>query len=153
MTEHTEPSREFPLHDMEAQIRLLFQELKDSAPLRSLGLAERAQEVTQSVLCALWRNTPLPQLDIIRGLLPAGIDLMFVSCERPHRRHNPPEEFQQDSFLEDLSEHLQLPRDRAIEACAAVFAVLRAHMPDDDLDNACLFISSSDLKQLLHCPF
>ncbi|HSP80654.1 MAG TPA: hypothetical protein VLQ93_19150 [Myxococcaceae bacterium] len=67
MTEHTEPSREFPLLDMEAQTRLFFQELKDSAPLQSLGLAERAQEVAQAVLCALWRNTPLSQLDVHPG--------------------------------------------------------------------------------------
>jgi uncharacterized protein (DUF2267 family) len=152
MTEHTEPPREFPLRDTEAQIRSFLQELGDSEPLRSLGLAERAQEVAQAVLCSLWRNMPLSQLDIIRGLLPGGLDLMFMNCERPHHWRKPPDEYLQDSLLEDVSAHLQLPRDKALAACTAVFSVLRAHMPDEEVDDACRFISSADLKRLLRCP-
>lgn len=142
-----EPSPEFP------KAQVVFDSLKKSEQLRSLGLADRSEEVLRSVLCALWRTTPLGELDLIRGLLPGGIDLLFVSCERPHGRHKAPDTFHRDALVEDVAGHLQVSRDQALAASNAVFDVLRGCMVDEDVSNACVYLSpSSEFLALLRRP-
>lgn len=138
--------------DLETPLRMLIDSLRNSEKLRGLGLTGDVVPVVRSVLCALWRNMSLPELDVLRGVLPASIDLMFASCDLPHGRRAPPRIFDRAGFETDVAEHLTLPRDQALTAAGAVIDALRAVSDEHEFDNGTLFYDSPELKSLLRCP-
>jgi hypothetical protein len=137
--------------DLEAEARAFMDSLRRNDKLRELGFTDNVEELARSVLCALWRNTPLPELDGVRGVLPAGLDLMFASCERPHGRRAPPRVFFREALVDDVTEHLGIPRAQAIAASDIVLEELRGLIPDHDVRTVCLTIESPDLLALMRC--
>jgi hypothetical protein len=109
------------------------------------------EELVRSVLCALWRNTPLRELDGVRGVLPAGLVLMFASCERPHGRRPPPAIFIVEALVDDVAEHLGIPREQAVAGSDIVLEELRGLIPKHDVHTVCLTIESPDLLALMRC--
>lgn len=153
MAEHVGPTQEGGTlvgRDLEDQAQAVFEEVRNEERFRALGLSAGPEEVVRAVLCAAWRNLPLRQLDCLRSLLPAGIELMFGSCERPaHARHSAPRTFFRDTFLHDVAEHLGISDDRALTASTCVFQALRGRMDDEEFRKADLFGASPDLMEFL----
>lgn len=137
--------------DLEAQVRAFLDSLRRNDKLRGLGLTDREEELLQSVLCALWRNTPLRELDAVRGALPAGLDLMVASCERPHGKRAQPLIFIRNALVDDVAEHLGIPTAQALAASEIVLEELRGLIPDHDAPTVCLSLESPDLRALMRC--
>ncbi len=137
--------------DREEESRSFVEALRRSEGLRALGLADKAPEVARVALCSLWRNTPAQELDVIRGQMPPGVELMLASCGRPHGRHEPPDIFLLDNVVNDVAEHLSLPRDQSLAAFNSVFDVLRGLVPEDDRYVVCLLLDSPNLLELFRC--
>jgi len=91
-------------------VPLLIERLKAHPRFQELGLTKDPGEALLSVLCSLWRNLSLRHFDILRGLLPADVDLLVAECTLPHGRHKRPETFVMESFLDDITEHLGISR-------------------------------------------
>ncbi|XXF76136.1 DUF2267 domain-containing protein [Myxococcaceae bacterium GXIMD 01537] len=134
------------------QTQVILEGLRGSERLRSLGLADKSEEVLRAVLCGLWRNLPMSQFDILQGMLPGGIDVLVGTCERHRGRAPKSELYRHDAFLDDVGAHLGLTRDAATAAVSAVFDVLLGHMDANDVDSECLYITSPELRALLRCP-
>jgi hypothetical protein len=137
--------------DLEAEAREFMDSLRRNDKLRELGFTDTVEELVRSVLCALWRNTPLRELDSVRGALPAGLDLMVASCERPHGARSPPPVFIVEALVGDVAEHLGLPRDQALAGSDIVLEELLALIPGHDVHTVCLGIESPDLLALMRC--
>lgn len=140
-----------PGTDVEEDVREFTESLRSNDKLQALGLSERAEELLQSVLCALWRNTPLQELEGVRGALPAGLDLMFGTCDKPHGKRSPPRVFLHSAVVDDITEHLGIPRDQALAAFHLLFDELRGLFLDNSR-SACLGIESPELLALMRCP-
>lgn len=154
MAENIEPPQEAGAGTTESELdeletRALFDALRGSGQLRSLGLTDNVGETVQAILCALRRNLRLDQVDIIRGLLPGNVDLIFATCERAHGRRSVPKEFQRDLFLDDLAEHLRISGDQALTVAQTFFQAMRSQLAEGDFNDACLFLKSEDLMDLL----
>jgi len=153
MEEHVGPSTEAgPLtnRDLEGEARSILENVRNDEQFRALGLSVGPEDAVRAVLCAAWRNLPLRQLDELRSLLPACIELMFGNCELPaHARHSAPRTFVRDTFIHDVAEHLGVTDGQALTVATRVFQVLRPHMEDVSVQEADLFGASPELMEFL----
>jgi hypothetical protein len=125
--------------------------MKAHPRFQELGLTRDPGETLLSVLCSLWRNLSLQNFDVLRGLLPADLDLLVAECTMPHGGRKRPETFVMDSFLDDLSEHLGVSRAQALTVSSVVGSLLGELIPEDESLDVDMWLPD-DLKNLLRRP-
>jgi uncharacterized protein (DUF2267 family) len=129
----------------------LIERLKAHPRFQEVGLTKDPGEVLLAVLCSLWRDLSLQQFDVLRGVLPADLDLLVAECTLPHGRRKRPETFVMGAFLDDLSEHLAISRAHAPTVASVVLSLLAELIPEEvsiDIDMRL----PDDLRNLLRRP-
>lgn len=156
MAENTHPSHEAPAEAVgfegeSGTVPRLIESLEAHPRFQALGLAKDSGEILLSVLCSLWRNLSLQHFDVLRGLLPADLDLLVMECTVPHGGRKRPETFVMEMFVDDLSEHLGIARVEALTVASVVLSLIGELIPEDERLDLDLWLPD-DLKNLLRSP-
>jgi hypothetical protein len=93
----------------------------------------------------------LGHFDILRGVLPADLDLLVAECTLPHGRRTRPETFVMEAFLDDLSEHLGISSAQALTVASVVLSLVGELIPEDESIDVDMWLPD-DLKNLLRRP-
>lgn len=100
------------------------------------GLPRRTEAVraVEAIICALARRLGDPAFDPVRERLPEPFRSRLFACER-HATAPPRERWGAEEFYEAISDDLGRDTADVEPATRAVFAALRAQLPDEEADD------------------
>lgn len=118
--------------------------LKDLEAKAGVG-RERAEQVAQSVLCALEQRLMDTEFKHLEAQLPRKVRDLLQRC--PRHAGAPPLKLHLEQFLAMVSEDLDTTPNEAERLCRAVFATVREHISEGETEDV-IGQLPSDLRAL-----